>query len=65
MNDPVALHGGSVLYRGRLDTQVEIGVWTGSGYANTGWMNVNSHRTHYASPFGPRVMTASECYTSL
>jgi hypothetical protein len=65
MNDPVELRGGSVTFRGRLDTQVEIAVWTGSAYAHTGWMNVNSHQTHYASPYGPRVLTASECYTSL
>jgi hypothetical protein len=62
MNNAVTLNGGSVVWAGRLDAQVEIGVWTGSGYVYTGWMDINSY-TNYYPGFGV-PSTNSFCMTA-
>ena len=64
INNPVHLSGGSVTWAGRLRAQIEIAVWTGSGYVYTGWLDPASYTNYYPTSVGMEVTTLSNCLTA-
>ena len=64
VNSPVTLNGGSVRWAGRLHAQVEIGVWTGYRYANSGWIDISSYTNFYPTSLGMERTELSNCLTA-
>ena len=63
-NTPVQLNGGTYTLEGNLRAEINIAVWTGSGYRYTGWIRFTQYTNIYAMRYGGAEATVlADCYT--